>query len=133
MKMLTTIVILLMTFELLAPESKTAVIIEGEAVMPYEAIITAIVKVESNGNTFAYNAKEGATGAFQIRQIRLDEYNRLSGENLKLTDCYNYEISKRIFLYYSCQFRYDDYKAIAWDWNKSRTNKYFLKVQKAML
>ena len=112
------------------PAPAGLMIIAPEKIEPYERIIKAIVTVESGGNTFAYNPKEGATGAFQIRQIRLDEYNRLSGEKLKLSDCYDYEVSKRIFLFYSMQFRYDDYRAIARDWNKSKTDKYWNKVKK---
>ena len=130
MKMTTiALIITLFTATLQAPNDGSMVIVKTEAISPYETIINAVVTIESGGNTFAYNAKEGATGAFQIRQIRLDEYNKLLGENLKLTDCYDYEVSKRIFLFYSCQFRPDDYRSIAIDWNKSKTDKYWNKVK----
>ena len=131
--MMTLILIInLFTLNLKAPNERAMVITCGEKIMPYETIISAIVKVESNGNTLAYNPKEGATGAFQIRQIRLTEYNKLSGENLKLSDCYDYETSKRIFLFYSCKFHPSDYKSIAIDWNKSKTLKYWNKVKQKL-
>ena len=131
---MTTLALILILFSLTlkAPNERALVIVKKEAIEPYETIISAVVAVESRGNAFAYNLKEGATGAFQIRQIRLTEYNRLSGENLKLTDCYDYEISKRIFLFYSCQFRPDDYRLIARDWNKSRTEIYWNKVKNCL-
>ncbi len=123
------LILITLTMILKAPDLNMIHIERSEAIEPYEAIINAVVAIESSGNTFAYNKRENAVGAFQIRQIRLDEYNKLSGENLKLTDCYDYEISKRIFLFYSCQFRPDEYRLIARDWNKSRTEIYWNKVK----
>ena len=127
--MILTLIITLFSLTLKAPSDEAIRIVKTEPIRPYETIINAIVEVESNGNVLAYNPKEGATGAFQIRQIRLDEYNKLSGENLKLSDCYDYETSKRIFLFYSCKFHPSDYKSIAIDWNKSKTLKYWNKVK----
>ena len=131
-KMALTLLLITLTIQAFSPNLKELYILVDEPINPYEAIINAVVAVESGGDTFAYNSKEGATGAFQIRQIRLDEYNKLSGENLKLIDCYDYEISKRIFLYYSCKFRPDDYRSIAVDWNKSKTDKYWNKVKQRL-
>jgi len=131
--MLTTILIFFMTLELLAPESNTAVIIASEPIKPYKTIIKAIGSVECRFDTLAVNPIEQAYGYFQCRQIRLDDYYKQTGIRYSLNDMLDYEKAEKVFLHYACQFRHDDYKAIAWDWNKSRTNKYFLKVQKAML
>lgn len=129
---LTFTIITLFFSHLTAPPNERIAIVRHAPICPYERIINTVVTVESGGNTFAYNAKERAVGAFQIRQVRLTEYNRLTGERLKLTDCYDYETSKRIFIYYAVQFRYDDYKAISIDWNKSKTLKYWNKVKQRL-
>lgn len=127
--MIAIILLLAIFIPAFSPVEKVCYIPESEVCRPYETIIKAVVMVESSGDTFAYNVKENAVGAFQIRQIRLDEYNRMTGENLKLVACYDYLISKRVFLFYACQFLPDDYKAISKDWNKSKTDKYWNKVK----
>ncbi len=52
-------------------------------------IINAIIEVESNGNTNAYNPKEDAVGVLQIRKCMVDDVNRIlvrKGSSLR----YNY-------------------------------------------
>jgi len=76
------------------PDDKVAIISGSEPLdlfdrLLYDKIIQAVVRVESRGNTLAYNLEEEATGAFQIRPIRLLDYNRKTGKNYKLEDCYN--------------------------------------------
>ena len=124
-------ILLILTFSLLkAPNVVTGYIAIEEGINPYKVIINAIGAVESNFDTLAYNPKEEATGFFQCRPIRLKDYNQRTGESLTLEDMYNYPKAERVFLYYATQFRHDDYKAISIDWNKSRTLKYWKKVQK---
>jgi hypothetical protein len=87
----------------------------------YDKIIKAVIHVESRGNTKAYNLREEAAGAFQIRPIRLRDYNQRTGNNYTLADCYNYEISKKIFLFYAKRIGYPRYELIARKWNGSGT------------
>ncbi len=58
-----------------APDRKTLPIIKSSPVEPYKKLILAIGKVETKEDTLAYNPLEGAVGYFQIRQIRLKDYN----------------------------------------------------------
>jgi len=102
-----------------APDRKVAFISVSEHVNAYDRLIKAVVQVESAGDTLAYNPSEEAVGAFQIRPIRLHDYNRRTGNNYKIADCYNFEISKEIFLYYAKQTGYPDYETIARKWNGS--------------
>jgi hypothetical protein len=88
-----------------------------------------VVQVESRGDIFAYNPHEQATGAFQIRPIRLRDYNEKTGKNYTLDQMYNYEIAKSVFLYFTND---QSYELVAKDWNKSRTNRYW-KLVKAEL
>jgi hypothetical protein len=114
-----------------APDFKTAFILVSAPVDPYDRLIKAIVQVESLGDTLAFNVIEEATGAFQIRPIRLKDYNQRTGNNYKAGDCYNYEISKKIFLYYAKRESFPDYELIARKWNGSgkTTLDYWKKVE----
>ena len=118
---------------LAAPPFTVGYITRPEVINPYEAIIKAITDVESSGNSLAYNPKENAVGAFQIRQIRIDEYNRLTGDNFALVEMYDYSKAIKVFMYYTSQFEPWQHREIARDWNKSVTNKYWNKVRAELL
>lgn len=115
-----------------APESKTLFISEDTPIKPYTAIINAIGAIETNHDTLAVNVKEQAYGYFQIRQIRLDDYFYRTGVNYNLPDMLNYRKAERVFMYYALAFRYDDYRGIAREWNKSKTDKYWKKVKQSI-
>ncbi len=121
----------LMTFAVKAPETTVAFILASEPVDAYERLIKAVVKVESAGNTLAYNLAEEAVGAFQIRPIRILDYNQRTGKNYKIENCYNFDISKEVFLYYAREIGYPDYETIARNWNGSgkTTQDYWEKVK----
>ena len=128
--------ILIIFFSLLAirataPDIKVAFISVSDPVNAYDRLVKAVVQVESAGDTLAYNLSEEAAGAFQIRPIRLLDYYQRTGKNYKIKDCYNFEISKEIFLYYARQTGYQDYETIARNWNGSgkTTQSYWEKVK----
>ena len=102
-----------------APDLKFAFIYVSKPVDSSDRLIKAVVQVESAGDTLAFNQSEEAVGAFQIRPIRLLDYYQRTGINYKSEDCYNFEISKEIFLYYARQTGYPDYETIARNWNGS--------------
>jgi hypothetical protein len=116
--------VLIVFFSLLAirasaPDIKVAFVCVPRPVDVYDRLIKAVVQVESAGDTLAYNLSEEAVGAFQIRPIRLLDYYQRTGNIHKIEDCYNFEISKEIFLYYARQTGYPDYETIARNWNGS--------------
>lgn len=116
--------VLLILFSLLAiqasaPDIKFICICAARPVNGYDRLIEALVQVESAGDIFAYNLSEEATGAFQIRPIRLLDYYQRTGISYQTKDCYNYDISKEIFLYYAMQTGHRDYETIARNWNGS--------------
>jgi hypothetical protein len=102
-----------------------------EPVDAYCRIIKAVVQVESFGDTMANNLLEEAIGAFQIRPIRLLDYNQRTGNKYKMEDCFNYNISKKIFLYYANRIGFPEYEKIARNWNGSgeTTMDYWEKVK----
>ena len=102
-----------------APEWKSMTIIEMAPVEPYRKIAFAIGMVETKGDTLAYNQAEDATGYFQIRPIRLLDYNRRTGNNFTKQDLFNFETSERIFLYFADLIGPYNLEQIARKWNGS--------------
>jgi hypothetical protein len=115
-----------------APGFEVITIYTSEPVDAYNRLIIATIQVESSGDTLAFNLAEEAVGAFQIRPIRILDYNRRTGNNYKLEDCYSLKISKEIFLYYAIENDYLDYESIARNWNGSgrTTLDYWKKIKK---
>jgi hypothetical protein len=114
-----------------APDIKEIIVLVPKPVSPFERLMNAIIKVESSGDTMAVNCDEEALGAFQIRPIRLLDYNQRTGKNYKEDDLYNIEISKEIFLYYAKKIGYPNFESIAKSWNGSGklTATYWQKVK----
>lgn len=89
-----------------APPSNTLFIAAGTPIIYYDAgyytrLIDALYQLEAGRNPFAFNVKEEAYGPLQIRPNRLAHYNKLTGDNYVMEDCFNFEISKKIFLYFT--------------------------------
>ena len=114
-----------------APGLSVIYIITSEPYDAYEKIIDAVIRVESAGDNLAYNVSEEAFGAFQIRPIRVLDFNQRTGKNYKAEDCFSFEISKEIFLYYAQITGFRDYESIARNWNGSvkLTTEYWNKVK----
>ena len=112
---------ILMNFTLLfAPAEKCLYIQRGEAINPYEVIWEATIKVESSGNPLAYHLEENgfpSVGIAQVQQSRLDDFNKRTGVNYSLTDMYQPELAKRVFLYYASEFHPSNTEAISRSWN----------------
>lgn len=114
-----------------APGLNVLYIIAAEPVDPFEVLVNAVVQVESLGDPLAYNPEEEAVGAFQIRPIRVLDYNQRTGKNIEIENCYSYEVSKEIFLYYARLTGYPHYETIARNWNGSgaSTTEYWKRVK----
>jgi|ERR1035437_478705 hypothetical protein len=129
MRIILIIILLFLSIRAFCPNIKVICLAKEHPVNVHERLINAIVMIESNGNNNAYNPIENACGAFQIRPIRLKDYNKRTGNNLKISDCFDYEISKKVFLYYANQYDYRDIKGVCRNWNgKSKGNKYYNKI-----
>lgn len=127
-----TLIIILYTAVLKAPSYPTMVIPRAEGINIYEPLIKAIVSVESSNGKYLYNEKERAIGWFQIRECRIEDFNRRTGKNYSHIEMYDYDKSREVFLYY-CQGR--SYEKVAKSWNGSgkKTVVYWSKVKKAII
>jgi hypothetical protein len=118
MKITLAVIFLMLSARAIAPDVKTLVIEEPKPVDMYERLMQAILQVESAGDTMAYNATEEAYGPFQIRPIRIADYNKRTGKQYTMKDCHTLRVSREIFLYYARMLG-TDYETIAKRWNGS--------------
>jgi len=127
MKTILLVILLFISVKLLAPEVRCFYIEKAKAIGRFDRLIAAVVWIESRNNPLAYNPREGAVGAFQIRQCRIEHYNRLTGSNYKLTDCYDYELSRKIFVFFAERIGDGNFEMISRRWNGSgkQTLKYW--------
>jgi hypothetical protein len=127
------LIVLIMSFTIrvIAPNQKSLLIIEPPPVEPFRQLIYAVGMVEGMGDTTAYNELEMAAGFFQIRPIRVEDYNRRTGNRYTLDDMFSYEISEKIFLYFATQIGPYNIEKIARDWNGSgaKTTEYWERIK----
>lgn len=111
--------LLTLAFKVFAPTSESLVVVRYSPVEPFRNLIHAIGMVETQFDTLAFNPLEQAVGYFQIRPIRLMDYNLRTGSNYTMNDLFNYKISEKIFLYYAAEIGPYNLEKIAKTWNGS--------------
>lgn len=112
-------ILLSFSFRVSAPSVKSLIIIEQTPIEPYKQLAFAVGMVETKCDTLAYNPLEEAVGVFQIRPIKLVEYNKRTGSNYSREDLFNYKTSEKIFLYFADQIGPYNLELIAKKWNGS--------------
>jgi hypothetical protein len=127
-------VLLFFSVKVSAPNWDCMTIIEYPPVQPYGKLEFAIGMIETKGDTLAYNPLEEAIGIFQIRPIRLIDYNRRTGSCYSRHDLYDFETSEKIFLYYADLAGPYKLEQIARSWNGSgkRTSFYWDRIKDFM-
>lgn len=127
--MVMTILLIMMFSICKAPEWGGLYIERTTAIQPYEPLVKAVTWVESKHGKYVWNPKERAVGWFQIRQCRVDDYNKRMKTHYKLKDFYDYNLSKEMFLYYAEQ---KSFEQAAKNWNGSgpKTKVYWKEVKK---
>lgn len=115
-----------------APESNSINVVADAGIKPFTVLMNAIATVETMGNNLAFNELENAVGKLQIRQVRLDEYNRRTGSRLRLTDMFDPANSERVFLYFASVAGPYHFERIAKRWNGSgpKTELYWQRIKR---
>lgn len=133
-KIVSTGFLFMLAFNVFAPSSNSLVMVKTTPVEPFRSLIQAIGMVETQYDTLAFNPLEGAVGYFQIRPIRLEDYNDRTGHNYSMNDLFNYKISEKIFLYYATEIGPYNFEKIAKTWNGSgkSTIQYWEQVKKLL-
>lgn len=116
---LLTVLFFLSVIRVFAPDSQTFTVIKEPAFQPFSKLLYATAMVETMGNSWAYNEFENAVGIYQIRQVRIDDYNRRTGSNHSLTEMFDPVLSRKIFLYYASRYEPHELEKIAKAWNGS--------------
>jgi len=110
---------LLAGLRVFAPGANPFIIAGSDGINPFSSLLYATAMVETMGNPLAYNELENAVGIFQIRQVRIDEYNRRTGSKYALSDMYDPGLSEKVFLYFASRFGPYKFERIAKSWNGS--------------
>jgi len=106
-----------------------------------DTLLNAVMAVESNFDTMAYNSKENAAGVLQIRPIMVREVNRLLGEDkYTLKDRWSKAKSIEMFNVIRSHLKGASDEEIARTWNGGyngknipQTMQYWIKVRKYTL
>ena len=124
--------LLLLALRAFAPGNGSLVIVLTPPEEPFKRLIYAIGMVETKFDTLSYNPVEEAVGYFQIRPIRVLDYNQRTGSRYTLNDMFDYNISEKVFLYYASQIGPYNFERIAKKWNGSGkvTFEYWNQVKK---
>src|SRR5665811_1268779 len=121
-KIASTSFFLILAFKVFAPASDSFIVVRTSPLEPFKSLISAIGMVETQYDTLAYNPLEEAVGYFQIRPIRLEDYNDRTGSTYTMNDLFNYKNSEKIFLYYASEIGPYNFEQIARNWNGSGKN-----------
>ena len=119
------------SFRAIAPNQKSLVLSVSPPIEAFRELIYAVGMVEAMGDTLKYNELEKAAGYFQIRPIRLEDYNSRTGSHYTMDDMFNYKISEKVFLYFASRIGPYDFEKIAKTWNGSgeQTIEYWNKIK----
>jgi hypothetical protein len=131
-KIVSVTLLLLLAHKVFAPANESLIIARTTPAEPFKSLIHAIGMVETQYDTLSYNPLEEAVGYFQIRPIRLVDYNIRTGSTYSMNDLFNYKISEKIFLYYASEIGPYNFERIAKAWNGSgqSTIQYWEQVKK---
>jgi hypothetical protein len=110
---------MLIGLKVVAPGTNSFIISESPGIQPFSDLMYATAMVETMGNTLAYNEFENAVGIYQIRQVRIDEYNKRTGSSYALSEMFDPELSARVYLYYASLYGPYNLEKIAKKWNGS--------------
>lgn len=127
-------ILLLLSLSLSAPPGvNIPVIIKETPLNNYEAIWDAVCMVESNGNPDAFCIDingQPSVGIAQIQPSRIKHYNRLTGKNYKLYDCFSREVSKEVFMHFAKVHKNEEKVIRSWNGSGPMTIVYFNKVKR---
>jgi len=114
-----------------APGTNSMIITVHSPYNPFIPLMYATGMVETKGNTKAFNVYENAVGIFQIRQVRVDDYNRRTGSNYKLADMFDTSVSEKVFLFFASDLGPYHFEKIAKSWNGSgpKTEAYWRRIR----
>jgi hypothetical protein len=116
-----------------APIGTTLIIMEAEMIDFWLPVWQAVKTIESSNNSNAVNVIEGAFGCGQIRQEKLDDFNRATGNNYSLVDCLNESVSYEVFRWHCVGYKVLNLAVKRWNGKGARAEVYWRKIQKQLI
>jgi len=133
MKRLLIITIALLTgISLFAPAEKMIYLTRDEGINPFIPLSYAVRYVETGINPDTINRIEQAYGPRQIRQAKLNDFNKATGKNYTLNDCLREEVSHEVFLWHCSSYSYLEIAARRWNGSGPMTDIYWSKVKRRL-
>jgi hypothetical protein len=131
-KIISFAILLSVAIRVSGPGSSSFTIFKTPPVEPFRSLIHAVGMVETKHDTLSFNPVEQAAGYFQIRPIRLLDFNRRTGSKYSIKDLFFYKVSEEIFLYYASEIGPYNFERIAKNWNGKgkETDLYWDQVRK---
>jgi hypothetical protein len=137
-KILLTILLLLIPILVSAPDYPRLAIEKGDVLKPYQKILNAFFKVESNNNPLAVG-KLDDIGILQIRPVAIKEANRicqLTGNPARFTLNDRLDSAKSVqvwFILMEYKRVLNDLKKTCEIWNPGSGESYYIKIQNQII
>jgi hypothetical protein len=132
------ILLSMFTLSLTAPPAPV-IFVTGVVLRPFDRILNATAIVETNNDSTAVGDKHlklHSYGKYQIRQSRLDDFNKSTGKHYTTKDMFCVKKAREVFFFYCTT---SDMEVIAKKWNggtkgmeKQSTEKYWTKIKKEL-
>jgi hypothetical protein len=134
MRLILVIFLLFLSSRIFAPAYNSMIIPVPIEINPWLDLWQATCIIESENNPAMVNFTEGAYGIVQIRQCKLDDYNKSTSRNYMLATVINESVSREIFLHHCSLCNSDEEAARTWNggprgMDKPQTEIYWEKIR----
>lgn len=117
----------------LAPGINALYILKAELIDRWLPVWQAVKYVESRNIAHMVNITEGAYGCAQIRQEKLNDFNRATGHYYLLKDCLRESVSYEVFRWHCAGFRDPVVAVKRWNGRGPGSENYWRKVRKQLI
>lgn len=128
-KLMLILFMLPLAVRLFAPAERVIYITREEGINPFIPACEAVRLVETGIHPDTINYLEGAYGPRQIRQGKLTDFNKATGEKYTLSDCLQESVSREIFLWHCLAYRDVETAVKRWNGSGKKTEEYWEKVK----
>jgi hypothetical protein len=137
MKLFLVLLLLLISSRIFAPANNSLIIPVPEKINRWLDLWLATCTIESENNPGMINIVEGAYGIVQIRQCKLDDYNKATSKSYNLSAVANESISLEVFLHHCSSCNSPEEAARTWNggprgMEKPQTKAYWDRIRRVL-
>lgn len=123
-----------LSINLFAPDDNSVIIPVPLEINPWLDLWNATCIVESENNPSKINFQEGAYGIVQIRQCKLDDFNKTTSKDYRISTVLSESVSREIFLHHCSECNSKEEAARKWNggpkgMSKPQTKDYWEKIR----